>query len=255
MRQRFTDRVVVVTGGGGGIGAVMAEQFAAEGARVVVADINGEAAEQTAVGISGAHPVALDVTDASAVSAAIAEIGAVDVLVNNAAMTVDTALADMTVQGWSREIDVTLTGAFLMSQAVLPSMERAGRGAIVNVSSVNALSYLGNEAYSAAKAGLLSLTRSIAVRYGAKQIRCNAVVPGTIATPIWQRRLKIEPDLFDRTSKWYPLGRVGTPADVAAPVLFLASDEAAWITGITMPVDGGLLAGNRQFTDEITIAR
>jgi meso-butanediol dehydrogenase/(S,S)-butanediol dehydrogenase/diacetyl reductase len=254
-RMRFADREVLVTGGGSGIGAVMAQRFAAEGASVVIADIRGEVATQTAAEIPGARAVTLDVADAVGVREVIESLDKVDVLVNNAAFTVDTPLAEMTAEGWQREIDVTLTGPFLLSQAVLPLMERAGHGAIVNVSSVNAMTYLGNEAYSAAKAGLLSLTRSIAVKYGPQQIRCNAVVPGTISTPIWQRRLAVDPEVFDRINKWYPLGRVGTPEDVAAAVLFLASDEAAWITGVSLPVDGGLLAGNQQFTNEIVIAR
>jgi NAD(P)-dependent dehydrogenase (short-subunit alcohol dehydrogenase family) len=122
---------------------------------------------------------------------------------------------------------------------------------IVNVASVNAVGFYGNEAYSAAKAGLLSLTRSLAVGYGKHGIRCNAVVPGTIATPIWQQRVDRDPAILERLKRWYPLGRVGTPQDVGAAIAFLAGDDASWITGVALPVDGGLLAGNGPMTDDI----
>jgi len=130
---------------------------------------------------------------------------------------------------------------------------RAGGGAIVNVASVNALACFGNEAYSAAKAGMLSLTQNVAVRYGRHGIRANAVVPGTIRTPVWDARLALDPTVLDTLVKWYPLGRVGEPDDVASAVLFLASDEAAFITGTTLRVDGGLLAGNPVMAEELLV--
>jgi meso-butanediol dehydrogenase / (S,S)-butanediol dehydrogenase / diacetyl reductase len=116
---------------------------------------------------------------------------------------------------------------------------------------VNALAYYGNEAYSAAKAGILNLTRSLAVRYGPSGVRVNAIAPGTLRTPAWEKRKEETPDVFDRVAKWYPLGRIGEPEDVAGAALFLASDEAAWISGAVLPVDGGLTAGNMQMMQEI----
>jgi len=144
-----------------------------------------------------------------------------------------------------------LRSVFLCCKAVLPSMIERHTGSIVNISSVNAITALGNEAYSAAKAGMLNLTQGIAVRYGAHGIRCNAIAPGTIRTPIWQARIDRDPVVFQRLLKWYPLGRVGEPDDIANATMFLASDDASWITGAVLPVDGGLLAGNYRMTREL----
>jgi len=148
-------------------------------------------------------------------------------------------------------VNVNLKGAFLCSKAVLPAMIERRSGVIVNVSSVNGLAFFGDEAYSAAKAGMISLTQGIAVRYGRFGVRCVAVAPGTIRTPIWQDRVEKEPAIFERLAKWYPLGRVGEPEDVASAVLFLASSEASWITGTVLRVDGGLLAGSYRMTREL----
>ncbi len=254
--DRFTDQVVLITGSAGGIGAVMAAEFAAEGAAVVIADIDEASAVRTAAGLPRAVALKLDVTDAGAVRAAIEgvhrDLGRIDVLINNAAVASDRPFLSLDEAARDRDVDVVLKGAFLTTQAVIPSMTRGA--VILNIASVNALSYFGNEAYSAAKAGLVSLTRSIAVRYGPQGIRCNAIAPGTIITPIWEQRLTADPQVLDRTARWYPLGRIGQPADVAAAALFLCSAEAAWITGVCLPVDGGLMAGNAQMAAEITIA-
>lgn len=251
----MTRQTVLVTGAGRGIGAKIAERFAQAGATVLVADIDFDSAARTADGIDGAHPLSLDVTDAAAVSESIdsivSEHGSLDVLVNNATVCEDVPFLDLSLEHWRREIQVNLDGPFLCTQAALRPMIAQGKGSIVNVASVNALSYFGNEAYSAAKAGLLSLTRSTAVKFGPSGVRCNAVVPGTIETPVWETRLTVNPDALRSLEKWYPLRRVGTPDDVAAAVQFLASDDAAWISGIQLPIDGGLLAGNSLMTDEV----
>lgn len=256
--MRFDGRVVLITGAAGGIGAELCRRFVAEGATVVGADLDEEAVNRRAGSDGWARGVRLDVTDGPRVretfAALAADVGAVDVLVNNAAACDDADFADLTEEHWDREVAVTLKGAFLCSQAALPGMVERGGGAILNVASVNAVTYAGNEAYSAAKAGLLSLTRSIAVRYGGRGVRCNAVLPGTIRTPVWDTRLAVDPTVLDRATTWYPLGRVGTPADVAESILFLCSAQAAWITGVALPVDGGLLAGSVAFTDDIVIA-
>ena len=241
---------MVVTGAGSGIGRAIAGRFGAEGARVVVADINAGSAELAAKQIPGARAAAVDVTDRASVRALLAGLP-VDVLVNNAGGATDASFEDLSEDQWDHDVDLCLKGTFLCTQAVLPAMLRRGGGVIVNVASVNALAHFGNEAYSAAKAGVLGLTRSVAVRHGPDGIRCNAVAPGTVRTRGWDERERRDAGLLDRLGGWYPLGRVGTPDDIAAAVLFLASDDAAWITGVTLPVDGGLMAGNRRMAEEI----
>jgi NAD(P)-dependent dehydrogenase (short-subunit alcohol dehydrogenase family) len=139
----------------------------------------------------------------------------------------------------------------LCSKAVLPAMIAQKNGAIVNIASVNGLTGLGEEAYSAAKAGVINLTQNMALKYGRFNVRANVICPGTIQTPIWQPQLEKDPQIFERLIPWYPLGRIGQPEDVARAALFLASDEAAWITGVTLPVDGGLMAGSYRMAREL----
>jgi NAD(P)-dependent dehydrogenase (short-subunit alcohol dehydrogenase family) len=257
--MRFKDKAVIVTGGGSGIGRVIAQRFAAEGARVAVVDWIGERADAVTAEIvaSGgkAESILADVSsgrDVTAMARTVTErLGAIDVLVNNAAIADGDDVLEIDEATWEHDVAVVLKGVFLCSKAVLPSMIERRHGVIVNIASVNGLSALGNEAYSAAKAGVINLTQGIAVRYGKHGIRCNAIAPGTIRTPIWQERIDRDPVVFKRLVKWYPLGRVGEPEDVANASLFLASDEASWITGVVLPVDGGLLAGNFPMTREL----
>jgi NAD(P)-dependent dehydrogenase (short-subunit alcohol dehydrogenase family) len=257
--MRFQDRVVLVTGSGSGIGKVMAMRFAAEGASVVVVDRKGEAAEAVAGEIRGlggaANAVTADVSvpeDVERLAAAAGEsFGRVDVLVNNAAIADGDDILLMDEPTWTRDVDVVLKGPFLCIKAVLPGMIERRGGVIVNIVSVNAFGALGNEAYSAAKAGVVNLTKGVAVRYGRFGVRCAAIAPGTIRTPIWQERVDRDPQVFQRLVKWYPLGRVGEPEDIANAALFLASDEASWITGSVLTVDGGLMAGNYPMTREL----
>jgi meso-butanediol dehydrogenase/(S,S)-butanediol dehydrogenase/diacetyl reductase len=242
--EEFAGRTVVITGSGSGIGAVAAERFAQRGARTIVADIDLSAAQRVASAITGAEAVPVDVRDAASIASLVDVVGSIDVFVNNAMVCSDTPFLDATPEEIRNDIDVSLVGAILCAQAVLPGMIERGGGVILNVSSVNGISYFGNEAYSAAKAGLISLTTSIANAYGRSGVRCNAIAPGTIATPYWEERAAADPAVFEKAARWYPLGRIGTPADVSEALVFLASDSASWISGVTLPVDGGLLTGN-----------
>jgi meso-butanediol dehydrogenase/(S,S)-butanediol dehydrogenase/diacetyl reductase len=247
---RFDGASVLVTGGGSGIGRAICRRFASDGGSVLVADIVGERAEEVAELIGGAS-VQGDVTVAADVARMVAAVDRVDVLVNNAGGGMADDVLEIDEEAWDQDIALNLKSAFLCSKAVLPGMIERGGGVIVNIASVNGLAFFANEPYSAAKAGLISLTRSMATRYGRHGIRAVAIAPATIRTPLWQERVDKEPAIFERLMRWYPLRRVGEPEDVAAAAAFLASDDASWITGEVLRVDGGLLAGNERMAREL----
>jgi len=257
----FAGKTVLVTGAAGGIGQALCRHFAGLGARIGALDKDGAALDELCEGLlgDGAAPsaVAADIADSAAVTAAVAriagELGPIDVLVNNAGFVEQATLSSTTPDSWRREVEGNLNGAYYCAQAVLPAMTERGAGVIVNIGSVNGLSTLGHPAYSAAKAGLISLTKSLAVEYGPYGIRANVVCPGTVRTPVWASRAERNPRVFEQLAKWYPLGRIVEPLDVAQAVAFLASDEAAAITGVVLPVDCGLMAGNRVMAGELTL--
>ncbi|MGN6159209.1 MAG: SDR family NAD(P)-dependent oxidoreductase [Devosia sp.] len=248
--MRFADRVIYVTGGGHGIGRAVARRLASEGGSLVVSDRDADAAEAVAREIvaTGGTAVATscDITDASSVDGSFARMGErfgrLDVLVNTAGgdWIEPAAFEDITDELWTKKLDLNLSGIFRCIRAALPSLIAAGPGSsVVSIGSVNGTIALSGYPYSAAKAGLEMLTKTLAAKYGPKGVRFNLITPGTIRTRVWDGR----EDRLVSLAGMYPLGRVGEPDDIAAAVAFLASADAAWITGITLPVDGGLLAG------------
>jgi NAD(P)-dependent dehydrogenase (short-subunit alcohol dehydrogenase family) len=253
--MRLEGKRAVVTGGASGIGRATAERFAREGARVIIADRNlkaGAAAVEAIRGDGGkVDLVPAEMTDEKAVAGLFAQadslMGGIDVLVSNAGWSLTEDLLDIEPDDWHRDVTLNLTSHYLAARAALPIMIRGGGGSIVTISSVNALWCIGEFGYSAAKAGLISLTKNLAVTYGPQGIRANVICPGTIATEAgaayWDQRAGAKEKLL----KWYPLGRLGRPEDVANLALFLASDESSFVTGAAMVVDGGLTAGSRLF--------
>lgn len=260
--MQLRNRTAFVTGGGSGIGQAICRLFAAQGAQVAVVDRVRERAQTTLTHIeaAGGHGLALyaDVsqqTDVNAAAqAALDHMGHVDILVNNAGLAIGDDILTFDEATWDLNLTVVLKSVYLCSRSLLPSMLDRGRGAIVNIASVNGLTGIGEEGYSAAKAGVINLTQNLAVRYGRQGIRANVICPGTIQTPIWQSRVEQDPRVFERLAQWYPLGRVGQPDDVAKAALFLASDDAAWITGATLNVDGGLMAGSYRMSRDLAAA-
>jgi NAD(P)-dependent dehydrogenase (short-subunit alcohol dehydrogenase family) len=252
--MRFDNDIVLITGAGSGIGQAIATRFAAEGAHVAVTDRYADRADSTAVTIrthgGSAIAITMDVTSEDQVAAAndtiTREFGPVTILVNNAGLSLGSDIRSITPDQWDINLSVVLKGPYLCTRAVLPTMIERGKGVILNISSVNGMFGIGEEAYSAAKAGLLNFTQNIAMRHGPQGIRSNAISPGTIRSPIWNERFARDPEIFDNLTAWYPLGRVGEVDDIASAALFLCSDEASWITGVNLPVDGGLTAGNHR---------
>ena len=247
--SRYAGRVAVVTGSARGIGAATARRFADEGASVAVLDLNEDSAAETAstLGAEKAIGVACDVSDSSSVDAAVSrvvdELGKVDVLVNNAGVTRDNLLFKMTEDDWDAVMNVHLRGSFLMSRAIQKHMVAAKFGKIVNLSSVSALGNRGQANYSAAKMGLQGFTRTLALELGPFGINVNAIAPGFIVTDMTDataRRVGVEPEDYRKAAaERTPVRRVGYPEDIAAAAAFLCSDEASFITGQTLYVDGG----------------
>jgi NAD(P)-dependent dehydrogenase (short-subunit alcohol dehydrogenase family) len=252
-------RVVLVTGACGGIGSALCRRFADAGDTVLALDRDGAAVRALAaeLGATRVEPLAADVSDAAAVQDAVARAVAVrrpvDVVVANAGGALGTTLAHTDAAAWRRDVELNLNGTYYTIEAVRASMIERRRGVLVLIGSVNGLSALGHPAYSAAKAGLVSYTKALAIELGQYGIRANIVCPGTVKTPAWQERVARNPDIFEQLKKWYPLGDVATPDDIADAVQFLASPMARVITGVALPVDAGLTAGNRLMANELTL--
>jgi len=260
MPGRLQGKIAIVTGAGSvgpgwGNGKATAVLFAREGAHVVAVDLKREAVEETVGIIRGeghrGEPHVADVTQASdverVVSACIAAHGRIDVLHNNVGIVEVSGVAATSAESWDRVVDVNLTSMFLTCKAVLPHMERQGKGAIVNISSISGVRWLGVPyvSYAATKAGILGLTQSIALEYAKKGVRANAILPGLMNTPMIVKPLSSVyggsfEKMLEARSAQCPTGKMGDAWDVAYAALYLASDEAKYVTGAQLVVDGGL---------------
>jgi len=245
--MRFSSKVAIVSGGARGIGDAIARAFTREGARVAIfdTDVSGTESPHADGGLEAARRTwRCDVSRAAEVEEAVAQVlawaGQIDMLVNNAGIAVRRRLGDLDECDWDRILDVNLKGAWLCSKYVLPHLRRERSPSIVNIASVNAVGCaVGMGAYCASKAGLVALTRALALEYGPAGIRCNCILPGHVETMMSQ-------ELVDRTDversiDRIPLGRAAQPVDVARVAVFLASDDAAYVNGASVVVDGGIL--------------
>jgi NAD(P)-dependent dehydrogenase (short-subunit alcohol dehydrogenase family) len=253
--MRLAGKVATITGGGGGIGRATALRFCAEGARVVVGDVDEQAGARTVEAIEAAGGEALflrvDVTQPDKTAEFMRRAsdwgGGLDVLFNNAGIgpPSDTTVTEITEEAWHAILGVNLTGVFLCSKYGIPHLVARGGGSVVNTSSIagiKANTAIPSTAYTVSKAGVAALTKQCAVDFASAGVRVNAICPGPIDTPILDPFMS-DPRIKRRFSAEVPLGRIGQPDDVASLVLFLASSEAAWITGATIAIDGGITAG------------
>ncbi|HZC80051.1 MAG TPA: glucose 1-dehydrogenase [Ktedonobacterales bacterium] len=249
--MRLAGKVIFVTGAGGGMGRVAAEMFTAEGAEVVATDYAAEPLEETValvreaggriLGVPGDVSSPVDVR--RAVEEGVRAFGRINVLYNNAGIMPgeDTSVEETSDETLQRILDVNLKGVFLCCKYGVPELIKAGGGSIINIASFVALigCTVPQDAYTASKGGVLSLTRSLAVQYGPRGIRANALCPGPIETPLLRRLWTSEEERNKRLNR-IPLGRFGTPEDIVHAGVFLASDESSWMTGATFMVDGGI---------------
>jgi NAD(P)-dependent dehydrogenase (short-subunit alcohol dehydrogenase family) len=246
---RVEGKVVVVTGAATGIGRASAEGLAAEGAKVVLGDVDA-AGEEIATAIGGdASFVRTDVSSWADVEAlvrtAVERHGRLDGIVNNAAVAIPGSAGEMSEDDWQRVIDVNLSGVWRGMRFAIPEMLRTGSGSIVNLSSVQSLlGFVGWAGYAASKGGINGLTQQAAVEYASKGIRVNAIIPGTILTEMNERIMRDSGDPQAQMDAWvamHPMRRVGTPAEVADAVVYLISDESSFVTGTLLRVDGGMV--------------
>ncbi|MEO8698290.1 MAG: glucose 1-dehydrogenase [Acidimicrobiales bacterium] len=255
--MRLKNKVALITGAGSGMGQAAAVEFAREGARVAMSDVNEQGLAETARLVADVDGVCLsivgNVADASDVAnmvdRTVGSYGALDVLYSNAAIYLpnrgDAPVADLDEEVWQRVIDVNLKGVYLCAKYAIPAMIRGGGGSIINVSSLaGTRGSRQSHAYAMAKGGVLALTMSLAVTYGPRGIRANAIAPGAIDTPMVRAgELLLEDAAVQAMMAHLPLGRVGLAQDVARVALFLASDESAYMTGTVQIVDGGFSLG------------
>ena len=249
--MRLENKVALISGGARGMGAVEAHLFAAEGAKVVIGDILEEEGRQTEAAVNEVGGacifVRLDVTNEedwdAAVATAVSQFGKLDVLVNNAGISSTGGIEDLTVAEWDRTLNINAKGVFLGTKAAIPEMRRAGGGSIINISSGAGIAPAPGTsgAYAASKGAVRIFSKSTAVQYAQENIRCNSVHPGPIETPML-RSARGSGAQLDDTIERVPLGRIGTPEEIAYGVLYLASDESSFVTGSELVIDGGRTA-------------
>lgn len=250
MGKRLSGKVAVITGAGSGIGSAVARRFAEEGATLVLSDVNDAAGQTLAREVGAAAFVAANVTDPARVEslmqAAVDRCGALHIVCNNAGIGSYGKAPDLEIETWKQVVDVDLTAVFYGCKYAIPHLRNAGGGAIVNTASISGLfGDYGLLAYNAAKGGVVNLTRTVAIDHARESIRVNCVCPGPIDTPLLQPLLGI-PGIEDAYRECIPMDRVGKPEEVAAAIAFLASDDASYITGAAIVVDGGLTAATGQ---------
>lgn len=254
MAKRMEKKTVLITGGGGGIGLAIAQSLVREGAAVAILDLDADRAKCVASGFldqgAKAYGVGADVANGAAVSAAVSNIesklGAIDGLVNNAGIAIFGSVHETDEMQWRRVLEVNVTGIFLVSKAVLPGMIQRERGAIVNIASIAGIVGIPNmAAYCASKGAVINLTRQMAIDYAGRGIRVNVVAAGTVASTEMGAML-MRSDATPEARAWrlakYPMGRFGEPREIAEAVLFLLSNDASFITGTAITVDGGMTA-------------
>jgi len=245
-------KTALVTGAASGIGAAIAERFLSSGYQVAFFDIDGQAALATASRLTFQPrklvlegDVANEQQVREAVSRTVADLGSLDVLINNAGIEINGTVVDLSAEQWERQLAVNLMGVVFFSKYAIPEMRHRG-GSIINISSVHALmSWPGCAAYDATKSALIGLTRAMAIDHGKDGIRVNAICPGYIETPLLEQWFAMGAVTREEVLKFHPLGRIGKPSDVAEAALFLASDAASFISGTSITVDGALTAAGR----------